>query len=133
MTDDEKIVRDAIESLPATEWQIGEIYAALSRIIARAEGAERERDEAKEELSESLTISYLAGAHDHKARADRLQAALTEAREALKPFAVDDAAWTGAPDDFEIELRAVDDQPQPCVLLADLRRARAISDKDRTP
>jgi hypothetical protein len=80
MTDDEKIVRDAIESLPATEGQIGEIYAALSRIIARAEGAERERDEAKEELSESLTISYLAGAHDHKARADRLQAALTEAQ-----------------------------------------------------
>ena len=45
--------------------------------------------------------------------------------EALEPFCVDDPAWSEAPDSLEIELRGVDGQPQPCVTLGQIRRARA--------
>lgn len=53
-----------------------------------------------------------------------LRARVAGLEQALEPFALDDEAWTG-PDCLEIQMCAVDDQPQPCVSLGDVRRARA--------
>jgi hypothetical protein len=41
--------------------------------------------------------------------------------EALEPFDVTDEAW-GNDSSLQIELRGVDDQPQPCVMLGDILR-----------
>jgi len=54
---------------------------------------------------------------------------LPEILEAMRPFAVTDTAWNGEQDSLVIELRAVDDEPQPCVHLGDIRRLVAIVTK----
>jgi hypothetical protein len=93
MTDDENIVRDYIGENGLSFAAQGEALAALSRIIARAEGAERERERIKAFLSDAgyETVqseqAWKKRALAAEARANRLQAALDEAREALKPFA----------------------------------------------
>lgn len=54
---------------------------------------------------------------------------LPEILEAMRPFAVTDTAWNGEPDSLVIELRGVDDEPQPCVHLGDIRRLVAVVTK----
>lgn len=64
------------------------VLESVGRLAAELEQAKRERDDAME----ALTVADLSGAHDHKARADRLAAILHRVCEAADD--VSSFAWS---------------------------------------